>query len=329
MSEIILNNVSKYYKSYKIQNGIKGRISDFVNRKYFNIPAVSNMNLKVNKGEIVGLLGENGAGKTTTMKLMTGILHNSLGEISVLGHTPLHRKKQFLKSISFVMGNRSQLIWDLPALDSFKFQKHIYEIPNNTYRFNLERLVSLLGVEELLNIQVRRLSLGQRMKMELINSLLHHPQVVLLDEPTIGLDLQSQKNIRKFLLDYNRETNATIVLTSHYMEDIKSTCKRIVIMRKGEKVYDDNITELKKNFNIKKTIHLTFEGTPNIFELERIGKVMKKSENLIVLTPFKFDKYILSNIASQFQEVRDISIQEEDVSNLIENIMYKDSRNVN
>ena len=208
--------------------------------------AVDHISFAINKGEIVGLLGENGAGKTTTLKMLAGILYPTSGTVRIEGYIPYQRKKAFLKKISFVMGNKNNINWDLPAIDSFRYQQLIYDVPEKEYQNNLKRLTESLNITHLLKVPVRRLSLGERMKMELVNNFLYSPEVVFLDEPTIGLDLNSQMTIRKFIKAYRDEKKATIIITSHYMDDIEETCDRLILLDHGHKIFDGSIGELKK-----------------------------------------------------------------------------------
>lgn len=246
MSIIRVDNLSKTYRIHEKPAGFKNTVKDLFARKYIYKKAVDNLSFSVEKGEIVGLLGENGAGKTTTLKILSGILYPTGGSVTVDGFIPARRKKEFLKKISFVMGNKSDINWDLPAADTFRYQKLVYDIPDNMYRENIAMLSQLLDVKHLLNTQLRRLSLGERMKMELINSFLYSPEIVFLDEPTIGLDLQSQTAIRSFLKRYRDERNITIIITSHYMDDIEETCDRVILLNRGQKAFDGGIEEIKR-----------------------------------------------------------------------------------
>ena len=253
---IELKNVSKKYKIFYKEEGLKNSVKDFFFRKYAYKNAVSDLDLTVKSGEIIGLLGKNGAGKTTTLKMLTGILHPSSGEIQVMGYKPFQRERDFLKSICFVMGNKSDVNWDLPAIDSFRYQQLIYEIDEINFDKNLTFLTALLGVQKLLNIQIRRLSLGERMKMELINNFIYTPELIFLDEPTIGLDLESQITIRKFIKAYAKANKATVIVTSHYMDDIEEICQRIVILDEGKKTFDCEIEKIVNgDISFKETIY--------------------------------------------------------------------------
>jgi ABC-2 type transport system ATP-binding protein len=247
-NEVIrVKDLSKVYKIHEKREGIKNTIKDFIFREYTYKMSVKNINFSIKKGEIVGLIGKNGAGKTTTLKMLSGILYPTSGEVEVLGYKPTKRQKEFLKKISFVMGNKKEINWDLPAIDTFRYQQLIYEIPDQEYNYNLNMMSELLGVKNLLNVQLRRLSLGERMKMELINNFIYSPEVIFLDEPTIGLDLNSQIVIRDFIKKYSKEKKSTIILTSHYMDDIEETCDRIIILENGDKKFDNHISKIKRN----------------------------------------------------------------------------------
>ncbi len=260
---ISVKDISKSFTSFKREAGLKGALSSFVNRKYEIFHALRNINLKIECGEIVGILGENGAGKTTLIKLMVGLLYPSSGTININGFTPWKRKNEFLKQISVVMGQKNQLWWDIPASESFLLNQKIYEIPEKNYHQTLNELVDLLNVKEKLNTQVRRLSLGERMKMEIIAALLHKPQIVLLDEPTIGLDVISQSKIREFVKFYNEEHNTTFLLTSHYMNDIQALCERVFVIHKGKGLYDGNFNELVDKIKPPKKLIFEFPASPN------------------------------------------------------------------
>lgn len=244
---IVASNIGKKYKIHNKREGFKDSLIDLFHREYTYKEAVKDVSFAIEKGSIVGLLGKNGAGKTTTLKMLSGILHPSSGNVEVLGYNPTKREKAFLKRISFVMGNKSEINWDLPSIDTFRYQQLIYEVNEEEYQHNLKSLSQMLGVEHLLGIQLRRLSLGERMKMELINNFLYTPEVIFLDEPTIGLDLDSQCSIRTFIKQYAKEKKATIIITSHYMDDIEETCERVILLNKGRISFDDRIEVLKKN----------------------------------------------------------------------------------
>ena len=261
---IKVSNISKSFKTYNRAPGIKGALKSFFNRQYTDFHALKNINLNIDEGEILGILGENGAGKTTLIKLMVGLLHPTAGDIKINNYTPWNRNNDFLKMITVVMGQKNQLWWDIPASESFLLNKRIYQIEDSSYNQILNEMVELLDVEDKLHTQVRRLSLGERMKMEIIASLLHKPKIIMLDEPSLGLDVMSQAKIREFVKYYNEQYKATFIITSHYMNDIDSMCKRVFVMNKGEGLYDGNFSSLIKKINPTKKLLYTFETIPDI-----------------------------------------------------------------
>ena len=261
---IKVSNISKSFKTYNRAPGIKGALKSFFNRQYTDFHALKNINLNIDEGEILGILGENGAGKTTLIKLMVGLLHPTSGDININNYTPWNRNNDFLKMITVVMGQKNQLWWDIPASESFLLNKRIYQIEDSSYNQILNEMVELLDVEDKLHTQVRRLSLGERMKMEIIASLLHKPKIIMLDEPSLGLDVMSQAKIREFVKYYNEQYKATFIITSHYMNDIDSMCKRVFVMNKGEGLYDGNFSSLIKKINPTKKLLYTFEAIPDI-----------------------------------------------------------------
>lgn len=275
MSEpaIVCRGLSKKYRTYSRKEGLLGSIQSLFRRRYRDVVAVHPLDLEIGKGEIVGLLGANGAGKTTCMKMFSGIIVPSAGELRVAGHVPSRRENEFKRKIALVMGQKAQLWWDLPAQDSYRLLKEIYEIPGPEFRKRLDYLSTLLEVKDLLGVQIRRLSLGERMKMEIIACLLHRPEVVLLDEPTIGLDVNAQETIRRFFHAYRQEFGATIVLTSHYMADVEALCRRVVLLIEGVKRYDGPIRRLADRLGYSKTLTLYFgrpvsRGEPLLRELD-------------------------------------------------------------
>ncbi len=246
MSEIIrVSNVTKIYKIHEKSDGLKNGVLDFFHRKYKYKEAIRDVSFSIEKGQIVGLLGENGAGKTTMLKMLTGILFPSNGTIRVANYNPTDRKKSYLKTISFIMGNKADINWDLPAIDTFRYQQLVYNVSDSVFIEKVSMLSSLLAVTDLLKVPIRRLSLGERMKMELINNFLYSPEIVFLDEPTLGLDLRSQIAIRNFVKECRKEYNTTVIITSHYMDDIEETCDRVILLCNGEKTFDGDMKDIK------------------------------------------------------------------------------------
>lgn len=255
---IVCRELGKDFRQYQKEPGFAGSIRSFFKRSYQVKPAIRSFDLTIEKGEMVGLLGPNGAGKTTLMKMFSGIIVPSSGQLEVLGHVPFRREQAFRKKIALVMGQKSQLWWDIPAMDSFELLQRYYEIPHRDFKKRLDELSSLLAVEKLLKVHVRKLSLGERMKMELMACLLHQPEVLFLDEPTIGLDLIAQRNIRDFIAAYQIEHKTTLILTSHYMADVDALCSRIVLVLGGEKRYDGSIGDFATMLGREKFVSVSF-----------------------------------------------------------------------
>lgn len=273
MSIIQVDRLSKHFTYYEKELGLQNSLKNLIKRKKLTKEAVSEISFVIEEGEMVGFLGPNGAGKTTTLKMLSGILFPTSGQAHVLGYVPWERKKGFKMQFSIVMGQKNQLWWDLPANESLYLNKCMYEIPDQAYFSFLEELAELLEVKDLLKVQVRRLSLGERMKMELIAALIHRPKVILLDEPTIGLDLISQQKIRQFLKYYNQQTHTTIILTSHYLIDIQELCKRAIFINQGRIVFDGELNEVNTLFNQTKILRLRFTERVEIADLKPFGEV--------------------------------------------------------
>jgi ABC-2 type transport system ATP-binding protein len=276
---IIVNKLSKHYEVHKKEPGLAGSLKAFVRRRYETVKAVDEISLNIEPGEMVGFLGPNGAGKTTTLKVLSGLLYPTGGEVSVQGFTPFERRPAFLKQVTLVMGQKQQLFWDLPALETFEVNKAIYEVPEAQYRRTLNELSDLLELGDLLKKQVRKLSLGERMKCELAAALLHQPRVLFLDEPTIGLDVTMQARVREFVAEYNRRYSATVLLTSHYMADVTALCKRVIVINRGRLLYDGNLQSLVEQVAPHKLIHVTLSRAVTAAELEGYGEI-KRLEGL-------------------------------------------------
>ncbi len=261
---ICVNKLSKTYRVPQREPGLRAALRSLTQPQFQEVEAVKKINFSIQPGEIVALIGPNGAGKTTTLKMLTGLLQPSNGEITVNGFTPGKRGYEFLSQISIVLGNKSQMLWDIPPLDTFKVLGEIYRVPKDTLNQRIDEMVVLLDMSEILRKPVRNLSLGERMKCELVASLLHQPKVLFLDEPTLGLDISVQNRLRGFILEYNRRYQATILLTSHYMADIERLCQRVILIHHGEILYDGALNGLSSLLTNSKIIHLTLsEELPN------------------------------------------------------------------
>ncbi len=270
---IQVERLSKSFDYYKKELGLKNSIKNLFHREKLTKAAVREISFEIAEGEMIGFLGPNGAGKTTTLKMLSGILHPTAGQAHVLGFVPWERKKAFKMQFAIVMGQKAQLWWDLPANESLYLNKCIYEVEDKAYQSTLAELTELLDVKDLLDVQVRRLSLGERMKMELIAALIHRPKLIFLDEPTIGLDILSQKKIRDFLKYYNQQRRATIVLTSHYMADIENLCKRTIIINQGQIVFEGDLHRVNDVFAQSKIIKLQLSNTVTQTDLAAFGEV--------------------------------------------------------
>lgn len=251
---IEVRQLTRIFRTYKKQPGFWGGVRGLVHREFEETAAARDITFDIKEGEFVGFLGPNGAGKTTTLKMLSGLIHPTSGQARVAGYDPARRDNAYRRLFALVLGQKNQLWWDLPAQESFLLLRHIYGIPAHQYQETLDELVTLLDVRPKLNVMVRELSLGERMKMELIAALLHRPRVLFLDEPTIGLDVVSQKSVRSFLRDYNRRHRTTILLTSHYMADIQELCERVIVIHKGSKIHDGNLDLLEAAGGRKKII---------------------------------------------------------------------------
>lgn len=277
---ILTRDLRKSFTSVQKEPGIWGGVKGLWSRKSVVKEAVRGVEISVGAGEMVGFLGPNGAGKTTTLKMLSGILYPTSGEAAVLGFTPFQRKPAFLRQIALVMGQKQQLWWDLPARESLLLLKEIYDVSESDFTSRLEEMTTLLEIGSILDTQVRKLSLGERMKCELVAALLHAPRVVFLDEPTIGLDVVSQVRIREFLRTYQARNHATILLTSHYMQDVKELCERVIIIDHGEKMFDGAFDDLVSRYSDEKQIRLTFERPVTESDLSPFGRVTEMPDPL-------------------------------------------------
>ncbi len=317
---IVADKLVKNFEVNVRKPGFLGSISSLVIPQKKTIRALKGISFTINKGELVGFIGPNGAGKTTTLKVLSGLLYPSAGFANVLGYDPWNRQPDYLKQISLVMGQKNQLWWDLPASETFLLNKAIYEIPDRTYKQTLKELAQMLEVEELMGIQVRRLSLGQRMRMELIAALLHQPNVLFLDEPTIGLDVVGQQKLREFIQAYNKQFQATILLTSHNMDDVLDMAKRVIVIDKGELLFDGKLKDLISDYAREKTIRLTLAHEADVEVLKKVGKIKKQEFPEITLSvPRKTAAFAAAEIL-QALPVSDLTIEEEPIESIIRRV---------
>ncbi|MBA2371277.1 MAG: ATP-binding cassette domain-containing protein [Chloroflexi bacterium] len=276
-----VRGLTKIYRVHERATGLGATFRSLVKRTYKDVPAVSEIDFGIASGEVVGFLGPNGAGKTTTLKMLSGLLFPTSGEASVLGHVPWRREDRFLRRMTLLMGNRTQLVWDIPAADSFLVLKQIYDIGDAQYRETLDELTELLELGPLLHKPVRQLSLGERMKVEFAAGLLHRPEVVFLDEPTLGLDVSMQARIRTFIRELNRRSGGTILLTSHYMDDIVALCRRVIVIHHGRILYDGGLADLAERMAPYKLVGATLRDGALGRDLSAYGDVVS-SENGVV-----------------------------------------------
>lgn len=281
MHTIIAENLTKDYQVQQKRPGLLGSITDLFSPQYEEKSAVKGVSFVIDEGELVGFIGPNGAGKTTTLKMLSGLLYPSSGQVRVLGFDPWKREYSFLRQISLVMGQKNQLWWDLPAIESFNLARDIYGISDSKYKQTLHKLVDMLDISSVLNVQVRKLSLGQRMKAELVAALIHNPKILYLDEPTIGLDVVMQQSLRQFLKEYNQNSEGSILLTSHYMDDVKELCKRVIIIDQGQILYDGLLSDVIAKFSKHKIIEvIAGSGQITTYKVLR-GQVAQKAANLL------------------------------------------------
>ena len=325
MPVIEVNGLTKTFRTYKKQPGFAGAMKGLLRREYEQVAAVSNVNFTIEPGELVGFLGPNGAGKTTTLKMLAGLLYPTTGSARVLGYTPWERHDGYRRQFALVLGQKNQLWWDLPARESLELNAKIYGIPADRFARTVAEMSELLSVRDKLNISVRELSLGERMKMELIASLLHQPKVLFLDEPTIGLDVVSQKVVREFLKHHNATQQTTILLTSHYMADIQALCERVIIIDHGKISFDGKLSEVVDRFADFKLITIQCDGADGCSDdsLKKYGELVERVPGSIKLK-VKRDRVIpVCKALLDELPVRDIDIEEVPIEDVIRQIFAR------
>jgi ABC-2 type transport system ATP-binding protein len=322
-SVVHVNELTKVFKVPEREPGLRAAAKALVRRQTRDVHAVEAISFDIEPGEVVGFLGPNGAGKTTTLKMLAGLLYPTSGEALVLGHVPSRREKDYLRRMTMVMGNRNQLQWDIPALDSFELNRAIYRLRREDYLAMRDELIELLDVGDLVRKPVRNLSLGERMKVEIVGSLLHRPQVLFLDEPTIGLDVTMQKRIRTFVAEYNQRHGATVLLTSHYMADVEALCKRVIVIHHGKILFDGALASLANEFAAYKTIGVLLEN--GNADLDGYGEIISRDGDRAVL---RVPKAETSRVAARLlseHEVLDLTIEEPPIEDVIE-MVFAQSR---
>jgi ABC-2 type transport system ATP-binding protein len=311
-----VRELRKVFRVPERDPGMLAAVRSVVRRRYRQVYAVDGVSFDIDTGEVVGFLGPNGAGKTTALKMLSGLLHPTSGEVHVLGHAPYRRKADYLRRIALVMGNRNQLQWDIPAADSFELNRAIYRLPWSTFRRRRDELTELLELGELLRKPVRNLSLGERMRVELAAALLHQPQVLFLDEPTLGFDLTMQRRLREFLRLYHRRHAATVLLTSHYMADVEALCPRVVIIHHGRIRFDGQLAELAASFAAYRELRVVLEGLAG--DLTPYGEVIQRDENRATLRVAKERTPEVTARLLAEQRVRDLTIEDPPIGDVIE-----------
>jgi ABC-2 type transport system ATP-binding protein len=318
-----VSDLTKTFAVPERDPGLRAAIRSLVRRKTRQVRAVEEISFEIGPGEVVGFLGPNGAGKTTTLKMLSGLLYPTSGEARVLGHLPSKRERDFLRRITLVMGNRNQLQWDLPALDSFELNRAIYRIPRADFTKLRDELIELLDVGDLVRKPVRNLSLGERMKVEVVGSLIHEPRVLFLDEPTIGLDVTMQKRIRSFIAEYNRRHDATVLLTSHYMADVVALCRRVIVIHHGRILFDGDLARLGDQFVALKTISVELQSGDS--DLSGYGDVLERDGARVKLRVPKADTARVTARLLAERDVADLTVEEPPIEDVIELVFAQES----
>jgi ABC-2 type transport system ATP-binding protein len=319
---IHIDDLHKMYEVSERESGVRAAFQSLFHRRTSEVRAVDGISFDVAPGEIVGFLGPNGAGKTTTLKMLSGLLYPTSGEATVLGHVPSKRERAYLRQITLVMGQRNELYWDIPPLDSFELNRAVYRIPVPDYRRMLDELTELLDLQPLLHKPVRNLSLGERMKCEIAAALLHRPQVVFLDEPTIGLDVTMQRRIRSFIAEYNKRFGATVLLTSHYMADVEALCKRVIVIHHGKLLFDGDLSNLVQKFTAHKTIVVQLESTDA--DLSRYGEVVSFEDGHYTLRVPKADTAHITEQLLVDLPVIDLLVEDPPIEEVIERVFAQE-----
>lgn len=321
MSLIEVNNISKSFKINKRRGGVPGMLANMFVPRYEVRQAVKDVSFSIEKGEMVGFIGPNGAGKSTTIKMLSGILYPDCGEICVDGKIPYKQRKEYVGNIGVVFGQKSQLQWDLPVIDSLELLKAIYRIPDEIYRKNIDRFVQMLDMGSFLQQPVRQLSLGQRMRADIVAALIHSPKIVFFDEPTIGVDVVGKETIRNFIRELNKEDEVTMLFTTHDMQDIEKVCERLIVIDKGEKVYDGALVGIRERYGTTRQLDVEFSDIEEVWPIENVEIVeLDGRKKRFVFENQRVAINDLMNFLLQNYHVKDISISEPEIESIIRKI---------
>ena len=317
MGIVEVRDLAKIFRVHQKEPGLAGSVKSLVKRHYRDVRAVDGVSFEIEPGELIAFLGPNGAGKTTTLKLLSGLLRPTSGHITVLGMDPWKRSDTYRRQFALVMGQKNQLWWDLPAIETFNLNREIYGISKREFDATVGEMVDTLGLEGLLNRQVRKLSLGERMKCELVAALLHRPKVLYLDEPTIGLDVVMQQAIRQFVRDYNERHGATVILTSHYMQDIEAICRRVIVMDSGRVVFEGPLSKIQDRFARYRYLRLEFERPVDRSDLLRFGELTEYAGSTATLRAPKENSASVAAEVLRTMPVLDVTIEEPPIDEVI------------
>lgn len=321
MSFINVENVSKSFRINKRAGGITGALLNLVVPKYEEKAAVNHISFQIEEGEMVGFIGPNGAGKSTTIKMLSGILYPDKGSIAVNGYSPYKQRKDYVGNIGVVFGQKSQLQWDIPVIDSFELLKAIYRIPNAVYKKNLSRFIDMLDMSSYINQPVRQLSLGQRMRADIVAALLHSPKIVFFDEPTIGVDVEGKDIIRNFICELNKEDNVTMIFKTHDMQDIEKTCKRLIIIDKGSKMYDGSLNGIREKYGTTRQLNVEFTNECNVAPMVNVEVVeIDKKRKQFIFENTKVNINNLMNTLLHNYDIKDLTVNEPEIEVIIQKI---------
>ncbi len=320
VKQILVSNLSKTYRVPEREPGLAASLKSLVRRTYRDVAAVRDISFTIEAGEMIGFIGPNGAGKTTTLKMLAGLLYPTAGEARVLGFTPWERRADYLRRISMVLGNKSQMLWEIPPLDTFRVLGEIYRVPSAEFERTLDELIELLEMQELLTKPVRNLSLGERMKCELVAGLLYQPEVLFLDEPTLGLDVSMQGRLRRFLAEYNRRSGVMVILTSHYMADVVALCPRVILIHHGRLLYDGELSGLAERLAPFKLIRVALSGSNCQFDLPSGVEIIKRENGRLTLRVARSEAPAITAHLLNALPVADLSVEDPPIEAVIDQI---------